>query len=133
MKVEGIDRVIATLKRTLKKSLRDGVDPSVSVGYETNYALFVHENIGMKWKGKPRRPPAKGEYWGPAGQAKYLEQPAREGAKEIAALVRRALQAGHTLLQSLVVGGLWLQAQSQRLVPVDSGDLKESAFTRRDV
>jgi hypothetical protein len=54
----------------------------VNVGYTAFYAMFVHENVEMKQKGQPRRPPSKGNYWDPAGrgQAKFLEAPARDSA-----------------------------------------------------
>jgi len=52
----------------------------VFVGYTALYAMWVHENVEMKNRGKPRRPPHKGNYWDPAGigQAKFLEGPARD-------------------------------------------------------
>ncbi len=86
----------------------------------------------MKLKGQPRKPPKKGEYWGPKGQAKFLEQPAREGSRQIAGMVRKALQMKMTMAQALLIAGLWLQRKAQLLVPVDTGNLKNSAFTRLD-
>lgn len=44
---------------------------SVQIGYAAAYALWVHENIEMKLKGKPR-PSGLGVYWGPKGQSQYL-------------------------------------------------------------
>jgi hypothetical protein len=56
-----------------------GYSTQVHVGYGTSYALPVHENVEMKGKGFPRRPPSHGNYWDPApwGRAKFLETPAR--------------------------------------------------------
>lgn len=86
---------------------------------------------GMILKGQPR-PGGKGYYWDPQGRAqpKFLEGPFRRNAKTYAAIVRKALAAGRTMAQALVLAGLQLQRDSQLLVPVDTGNLKASAFTR---
>lgn len=127
--------------------------PSVIVGYTANYALHVHENIEMKWKGLPRTGhydktfksgkrkgetvlvARRGNYWdgsrGP-GQAKFLEQPARELTTEFDRIVFESMRNGATLLQALYLAGLRLQRESMLLVPVDTGNLKASAFTRKE-
>jgi len=105
------------------------------VGYTANYALYVHENVEMKLKGQPRRgSDAKGQYWDPQGmgQAKFLEQPAREMASQIANEVRKNYKAGMSIIKALFKAGLLLQRASQKLVPVDTGNLKASAFTREE-
>jgi len=53
-----------------------GFSTKVSVGYTAAYAIYVHELVGMKLKGQ-RRISKIGVYWGPTGQAKFLEGPAR--------------------------------------------------------
>jgi hypothetical protein len=45
---------------------------AVEVGYTATYAVFVHENMEQKLKGKPRAS-GRGVYWGPHGQPKFLE------------------------------------------------------------
>lgn len=45
---------------------------AVDIGFTAPYALFVHENLEQKLKGKPR-PSGIGVYWGPHGQPKFLE------------------------------------------------------------
>lgn len=55
---------------------------SVVVGYTSAYALAIHENMEQKLKGQ-KRPSGLGVYWGPRGQPKFLEQPFREGKKDI--------------------------------------------------
>lgn len=106
---------------------------SVIVGYTANYALYVHENVEMKGRGLPRRS-GKGNYWDPPGkgQAKFLEQPARTMAKDLAKLVEDTFVKTHDMEKSLIVAGLRLQRESQQLVPVDTGALKASAFTKRE-
>lgn len=119
----------------------------VLVGYTAAYALWVHENVEMKWRGLPRdrsiRKDAagiarygykaqnkRGLFWGPQGQAKFLEQPARMFQPELAQIVTTAMAKGKTLAQALMLAGLRLQRESQKLVPVDTGNLRNSAFTR---
>lgn len=53
-----------------------GFSTVVNIGYTAAYAIFVHENIMMAGKGRPR-PSGRGNYWDPNGQAKFLEGPAR--------------------------------------------------------
>lgn len=46
---------------------------AVEIGFEAAYALFVHENLEQKWKGRPRTS-GLGSYWGPKGTPKFLEK-----------------------------------------------------------
>lgn len=65
-------------------------------------------------------------------QAKYLEQPARAMKSELGALVVSAMQGGATLHQAIYMAALRLQREGQKIVPVDTGNLKASAFTRKE-
>ena len=71
--------------------------PSYEVGFTAHYALWVHEAVGMKLKGKPRRSTkkrkARGFYWDPQSrsQAKFLEAPAREFGTQIQELVLKTI------------------------------------------
>jgi len=125
VKIDGLDKLLLRFKaeKTLAK------DSVVIVGYTAKYALYVHENVEMKWKGKPRKKPAKGKYWEP-GQAKFLEQPARERITEIKAAIVGVYRKTHSLPLGLKAGGLLLQRFSQKLVPVDTSALKGSAYTK---
>lgn len=130
LRVEGVDKILQQIGERVKKTVQD-LNAVVAVGYSTAYALYVHENIEMKWRGLPRRHPAKGVYWGPKGQAKFLEQPFRELNRSgvTGDIVRKALLRGATMSQALVLAGLRIQRDSQKLVPIDTGTLKNSAFT----
>lgn len=130
MDLSGMEKLVAVLRRKAAEAMKDG-SPAVIVGYTAAYALWVHE-APMKLKGQPRRRPHKGRYWDPQGRAqgKFLEYPAKMRAREIANVIKEALRAGKTWAESLLLGGLFLQRESQKLVPVDSGNLKASAFTR---
>jgi len=74
---------------TRKKN--SGAKTEVYVGYTAEYALWVHEKVGMKLKGKPRRPspPHIGRYWDPQGraQAKFLEEPARTEVPKMRSII----------------------------------------------
>lgn len=131
MRVEGVEKVKAALNKAAKK-YGEETRPSVVVGYQAKYALHVHENLEMKWRGLPRKGrDAKGHYWDPqgVGQSKYLEQPAREMSSLLGKIVRQAVKTGNTLLEGLLMAGRELQKASQKLVPVDLENLKGSAFT----
>lgn len=130
MQVQGLRNVVLSLQKWAAKVSKEA-NSVVAVGYTANYALYVHEDIEMKWKGLPRRGKNRhGVYWGPHGQAKFLEQPAREMRQVLSDIVVKALQRGQSMAQALLLAGLRLQRESQQLVPVDTGNLRASAFTR---
>jgi len=114
-KIKNVDRLLAKLRAKAAAAHKDfGV--SVSVGYTQSYAIYVHENLEAQHKeGK---------------QAKFLTGPMKNHKKEIADIISKALQSKKTFAQSLLLGGLLLQRESQKVVPVDTGALKNSAFTR---
>lgn len=58
----------------------------VEVVYGAEYAAYVHENLEMKLKGQPR-PSGLGEYWGPQGEAKFLEKAMNESVQDIVKVV----------------------------------------------
>lgn len=128
MEISGITSLSNKL-RQLEKKYGDNRPVTVVVGYEAAYAVAIHEDVEMKMRGQPR-PSGIGEYWGPHGQAKFLEQPAREHAKDYAKIAEEVLKRGGTMTQALVAAGTQLQADSQDLVPVEYGNLKASAFTK---
>lgn len=109
---------------------------SVIVGFTAEYALYVHENMEMSLAGQPRRKPSKGMYWDPQGIAgpKFLEGPARElsNSGELGRILREVYRAGRSIMQGLLACGLRIQREAQQRVPVDTGNLKNSAFTRKE-
>lgn len=129
-KVEGLNKIVEALKNRAAAARKDD-GASVVVGYTANYAIYVHENLEMSWQGQPRRG-GRGFYWDPQGQARsqFLIHPFRTQADELRRIVVTALLKGATMAKSLLLAGLRLQRESQRLVPVDTGNLRASAFTR---
>ena len=43
----------------------------VEVGFSSKYAIYVHENLEEKLRGKPRQS-GLGHYWGPKGESQFL-------------------------------------------------------------
>lgn len=69
-----------------------GYGTVVTVGYTASYAIFVHENVEMAWRGRPRIS-GKGKYWDPQGigQSKFLEEPARTMRGDLRKMLTDAL------------------------------------------
>lgn len=67
-----------------------GWETKVIVGFTVKYAMFVHERVGMKWRGRPRRPPSKGRYWDPIprARARFLAAAAEQNAEKASQIVR---------------------------------------------
>jgi hypothetical protein len=143
----GLNGLMSQLAKMQRESLRR-MHSSVVVGYTAAYALHIHENTLMKWRGLPRSgevrlhksgkyvttghraAKAPGLFWGPTGQAKFLEQPAREMQPELARIITNVTKLTGDVTQGLLMAGLRLQRESQQKVPVLTGNLRASAFTR---
>ncbi len=115
-RIEGVQSLIAKLRARAAAATKAN-DVSAVVGYSTAYAIHVHENLEAFHKN---------------GQAKYLEEPARTLTADgtLSDIITSTVARGGTLAQGLLLAGLRLQRESQLLVPVDTGRLKNSAFTR---
>lgn len=129
MIVEDI-KLVAKLKALEQRALKDA-NASVVVGFNAKQALWLHENKEQKLKGLPR-PSGLGVYWGPAGGPNFLVGPARRLAKQTAATIRNTYAKDVELLQCLFLGGLGIQRESQKSVPVEYGNLRGSAFTEKE-
>lgn len=114
VEISGFNSVIATLKE-LKRRAKGRV--VVIVGYTAAYAVFVHENLDANHD---------------VGQAKFLEEPARKLKSQLSQIVRVVYAQTGDLTKALLVAGLRLQRDSQLLVPIDTGNLKASAFTKEE-
>lgn len=65
-------------------------DPNViEIGFTAAYALFVHENMEQKLKGKPR-PSGLGVYWGPEGEPQFLTNALKRQSKNILKLAAKS-------------------------------------------
>lgn len=114
-KIRGLVRLKAQLTAKAKRVKAEN-HVEVTVGYSANYAVHVHENLVIVHAN---------------GQAKFLEQPLRElvNNQELVAIINKAVKEGKTLGQALLLAGLRVQRESQKLVPVDTGNLRGSAST----
>jgi|ERR1044072_2018688 hypothetical protein len=115
--VERARRVVEQLQTRLDK-FKGQAHVSAVVGYGTDYAVYVHEDLAMNHPN--------------GGQAKFLEEPARVLAPKLGTIISQGLQQGKTLRQVLLSAAVKLKIESQALVPVDTGLLKSSAFARLD-
>ena len=112
-----VENLASLLKKLEAARKRIGDVTPVVVGYTANSAIHVHEDMEM-----PHR----------VGEAKFLETPLRQLPAELAKVMTAVVMKGGTVTQGLLVAGLRLQTESQLLVPVDTGALRASAFTRED-
>ena len=130
--IKGLKKVLQAIQRRGKEIYGNpATPPKVIVGYTANYAIYVHENLQARHAGATLVSYKSGQkrtYIG-VGQAKFLEQPARQYQDELAKIVRTIVVGGGTLAQGLYMAGLRLQRESMRLCPVDTGALRASAFT----
>jgi hypothetical protein len=114
-KIENLNKLLSKLSQKQKEAVKAS-EASVTTGFTQNYAVHVHENMEAKHN---------------VGQAKFLEQPARElnNSGELSNIMTKALKRGATVEQGLLLDGLRIQREAQKLTPVDTGALKASAFT----
>jgi hypothetical protein len=108
----GIEQSITALNRKkarLKPSQADGY----TVGFSAPYALYVHEDLSKVH---------------PVGQAKFLEEPARTKALDLATTVNQTLRNGKTIDEALLAAANQLLGFAKALVPVDTGFLRDSGY-----
>ena len=53
----------------------------IEIGYSADYAIYVHENVEEKWRGKERKD-GIGVYWGPKGESQFLLKAIKAKQKE---------------------------------------------------
>ena len=91
-----------------------GLEQNVVLGYRAPYALIVHERLDLYHK-----PPTK---------AKFLEEPVRRMQGQIGETIVKAILSGEPLEQAMLRVGKEVMAESQKIVPVDTGLLKATGF-----
>ena len=113
LQVQGIDKLKKDFKQSWLQFLGQGQD--VIVGFSQNYAVFVHENLEARHKtGK---------------QAKYLTSALKKVWPAIPYIVRQITKKGQSISKGLLVAGLRIQREAQKVVPIDTGALRASAYT----
>lgn len=113
-KVKGADKLIALMR---KKHARVNSDATkqIEVGYSASHAIHVHENL---------------EVHHDSGQAKFLEQPLRQMRSRLQREILQDTKRGVPLGEALRRAGEKLLRVSQKLVPVDTGELRSSGYVR---
>lgn len=114
VKVDGVERLMRLLRKRLVKVRT--AKPTLDVGYTAPYAIYVHEDLTANHPN--------------GGQAKYLEQPAREMANELGGLIRARVKTGVPMEEALYEAGEKLLDRSKELVPIDTGYLRDSGYVR---
>jgi hypothetical protein len=107
--IQGEGTVFENL-RARKKLGKQGI---VNIGFSAPYAVYVHEDM---------------EAIHPNGQAKFLEQPATIYRKQMISGIAHRVSRGQPLDQALLEVGTFLLEEAKRLVPVDTGFLRDSGF-----
>lgn len=132
--VQRLSAVLRALSKEERKALRE-YSGSVAVSYYANYALYVHENMqaahGTDYNERYADEIAAGKRSdrGAGQRAKFLEEPARRLQKQMAEKIRLHIKNGGTLPQAMKKAGLLLQRESQRIVPIDTNNLRSRAKT----
>ncbi len=88
---------------------------NVTVGFSAAHATLVHEDLSRSYRN---------------GEAKYLEKAIRYNAANIDSLVEMELRNGKTMSQAMYKAGEFVLADAKGIVPVDTGELRDSGFVR---
>lgn len=116
LSITGKKALIDKLKKHVKAMDGGKHVNSAVVGYTQTYAMIVHEDLDARHK--------------PGKSAKYLEIPARTYHAEIVKRIVSTTKATGSLVKGLLAAALFLQRKSQQIVPVDTGALKASAYSK---
>jgi hypothetical protein len=126
--IEGVQGILVKLHTLAGKGLALQ-RARVSAGYASPHAIHVHENREMKLKGQPR-PSGIGVYWGPTGRAGFLTDVALQMRGLLHHYLVSLLKVGMHPAEALYKTASMLMAASKKNVPIEHGDLVNSAFVR---
>lgn len=106
--------------------------PDVRIVFSAPQARKIHESVEMKWRGRLRPVKLGGVYWGPSGEAKFLEKAARQADKngQFRRIVQRTLKGGGTLRKAAINASLYVLYEARVRVPVITGKLRDSGVVR---
>lgn len=111
IRINGVAPVLRELQR--RALLLEKTPRVAEVGYETRYAIYVHEDLTANH---------------PHGQAKFLEYPARVMVRALTETVAEGVERGLGFSVAMFKAAVRLLDASRPLVPVDTGMLKDSGF-----
>jgi len=110
VEIKGVDKLVKRLRDMAK---RHKPKTETVVAYSADYAVLIHENM---------------ELFHPNGQAKFLETALRTTAKQVNATVAKELAKGATMEEALLAGDAIILDASNALVPVQTGNLRDSGY-----
>lgn len=112
--IEGMGRLIGKIAFRIKDAETvSGL--TLKVGYSAKYCVWVHERTDIHHD---------------IGQAKFLEQPARQYRTQMSGIIVFSAQRGEPMEQCFMKAGVFLLKKSYPLVPVDTGFLRSSGFVK---
>lgn len=109
-----LDALLTEVRKRRSRAIGDG-HAVTKVGYTAPHAVPVHERLDVHH---------------PVGQAKYLEQPLRTELKIMSDIIRSRLMARERLKAAQLAAAKHLITVSLVLVPVDTGELRDSWFIK---
>jgi hypothetical protein len=107
--VTGVSKVVARLK---DRYIKGKAKPALVMGYAAPYALIVHEDTTRK------------------EGSKFLEEPLRRLEKQMVQSIEEETKRTRNLEQAIKNGAEIVMEESQKLVPVLTGRLRDSKFIR---
>lgn len=110
LKLDGRDRLIKRFRAMAEKV---GREVRLVVGYSAPYAMRIHEDLEMPHKN---------------GQAKFLEEPLKLLRNDMRIYIRDQLRKEVKLEKVLINVGNKILSVSRKLVPVDTGRLRDSGY-----
>ena len=109
------EKIAHNLKQ-IRENTKRNTPITFAIIFTAVYAVYVHDDLEAIHK---------------TGQAKFLEQPLRQYAKEITRRVKELLKQKRTLKQAILEIAQWfLENIVKPLVPVDTGNLRDSAIIK---
>jgi hypothetical protein len=110
--MKGLEAVLTEIRKRRAKAELDS-KAVTKAGYSADHAVPVHERLDQRHE---------------VGQAKFLEQPLRTEQQIMADIIRKRLMAHETLKNAQLAAAKHLMSISLPLVPVDTGELRDSWF-----
>lgn len=111
IRVDNVGKVNAAIRA---RSLRGAKTATLNVGFSARHAAKIHEDLTLQHPN--------------GGQAKFLEAPLRRHSRELGRMFLKELQNKRSLKDALMRPGKWLLEKAKELVPVQTGELRDSGF-----
>lgn len=97
-------------------SLKGIGSAKTEIGFDTPYAARIHEDLQMNHPN--------------GGEAKYLEKAYRRNLAYAKQYIKQYLMNTKDLKAAIVAGSYIILREAQRIVPVDTGRLRDSGYVK---